>query len=116
MRQVLVIFTFILTASISTCFADVKLPEIISDGIVLQRNAEIPVWGWADPDEPITLTFMGKEYKTRASSDGKWNISLPKMNPGGPFTMIISGKNRLEVKDILIGDVWLAAGQSNMVH
>ncbi|UJH90813.1 sialate O-acetylesterase [Antarcticibacterium sp. 1MA-6-2] len=116
MKQVLVIFTLILTASISTCLAEVKLPEIISDGLVLQRNAEIPVWGWADPDERISLTFKGKEYKTRASAGGKWSIKLPKMKAGGPFTMIIAGKNRIEVKDVLIGDVWLAAGQSNMVH
>lgn len=116
MIRVLVIFIFILVFSIPACFAEVKLPEIISDGVVLQRNAEIPVWGWADPEERITLTFMGKEYNTRASSEGKWSISLPKMKPGGPFTMNISGKNRVEVKDILIGDVWLASGQSNMVH
>lgn len=116
MKSVVAIFTFILTASISTCLAEVKLPKIISDGLVLQRNAEIPVWGWADPDERITLTFLGKEYKTTASSQGKWSISLPKMKPGGPHTMIISGKNEIEVKDILIGDVWLASGQSNMVH
>ncbi|MDT0686488.1 sialate O-acetylesterase [Autumnicola psychrophila] len=116
MRYIFFLFTFILSVSNSTCYAEVKLPQIISDGLVLQRNAEIPVWGWADPNEEITLSFMGKNYKTTASQEGNWNIRLPKMKPGGPYKMVISGKNRLEVKDILIGDVWLAAGQSNMVH
>lgn len=94
----------------------VKLPKLISDGVVLQRDAQIPIWGWASPNEKVTVQFNKKRYRTRASSKGLWEIKLPKMKAGGPYAMQISGKNHLEVKDILIGDVWLCNGQSNMVH
>ena len=96
--------------------AQITLPKLISDGIVLQRNAIVPVWGWSGPNEDITVSFNGEEYKTTASSNGDWRIELPEMKAGGPYTMTISGTNTIEVKDILIGDVWLATGQSNMVH
>ncbi|MBU3821276.1 sialate O-acetylesterase [Flavobacteriaceae bacterium XHP0103] len=102
--------------SISTCLANVKLPKLISDGLVLQRNAEIPIWGWGSPGEKITITFKGKKYRTTTSSEGKWTITLRKMDAGGPYTMTVSGNNTIEIKDILIGDVWLCTGQSNMVH
>ena len=96
--------------------AEIKLPQLISDGLVMQRNAEIPIWGWADANEKITVSFKGKKYTAITSSSGKWRITLPKMKAGGPFTMKVSGKNTVTVNDILIGDVWLCNGQSNMVH
>lgn len=102
--------------SITTTLSQVRLPQIIQDGMVLQRDAKITIWGWASPDERISLTFDGKKYKTKASSDGTWEIEMPEMKAGGPYTMNISGKNNIQIKDILIGDVWLCAGQSNMVH
>ncbi|MAW94810.1 MULTISPECIES: sialate O-acetylesterase [unclassified Leeuwenhoekiella] len=114
-KRITGITLFILCLSFSVQ-AEVKLPVLISDGMVLQRDAKVPVWGWADPGEKITLSFKGKKYKTTTAKDGKWSIKLPKMKAGGPFKMTISGKNELEVNDILIGDVWLCTGQSNMVH
>lgn len=108
-----ILFIFSLIFSVQ---AEVKLPVLISDGMVLQRDAKVPVWGWADPGEQITLSFNGKTYKAITAKDGKWSIELPKMKAGGPFTMRISGKNSVEIDDILIGDVWLCTGQSNMVH
>ncbi|MDV7139785.1 sialate O-acetylesterase [Maribacter sp. TH_r10] len=99
-----------------TLIAQVKLPKLISDGVVLQRDTKIPVWGWASPNEKVTVHFNNRQYKTKATNDGTWNLKLPKMKAGGPYTMIVSGKNRIEIKDILIGDVWLCSGQSNMVH
>ena len=84
--------------------------------MVLQRNAKVDIWGWASAGEKVTLTFRGKKYKTTASADGSWSLELPKMKAGGPYTMKVSGENEIELKDILIGDVWLVAGQSNMVH
>ncbi len=117
MKYIQSLFTLIIfTTSITTTFADVKLPKLISDGIILQRDADIPVWGWAAANEAIIVTFNGKKYKTKASAAGNWSVTLPKMKAGGPYTMTIAGKNMIEVKDILIGDVWLCAGQSNMVH
>ncbi|MEZ5041231.1 MAG: sialate O-acetylesterase [Saprospiraceae bacterium] len=117
MKGIQGLLTIILGLSIiSICSAEVKLPKLISDGVVLQRDAEIPIWGWANANEKITVVFQGKKYKTKASTEGEWSVKLPKMAAGGPFVMSISGKNTLEIKDILIGDVWLCTGQSNMVH
>ena len=110
----LITLFFIYHSQIS--IGQVKLPKLISDGIVLQRNTEIPIWGWASNNEEITISFNKKKYKTKASKTGKWEITLPKMKAGGPYKMTISGKNSIDVNDILIGDVWLCAGQSNMVH
>ena len=110
----LITLFFIYHSQIS--IGQVKLPKLISDGIVLQRNTEIPIWGWASNNEEITVSFNKKKYKTKASKTGKWEITLPKMKAGGPYKMTISGKNSIDVNDILIGDVWLCAGQSNMVH
>jgi sialate O-acetylesterase len=89
----------------------VRLPQLVSDGIVFQRNAPITVWGWADPGERITLTFLNKTYKARASKQGEWRIVLPEQAAGGPYTLTV---NEQTVRDILIGEVWLCSGQSNM--
>ena len=117
MKNIKALLTLLLLAlSLATGFAQVRLPQIIADSMVLQRNAKINVWGWASPGEKVTVSFNGKKRKATASAEGKWSIDLPKMKAGGPYTMDISGKNTIQVKDILIGDVWLVAGQSNMVH
>ncbi|WP_416440363.1 sialate O-acetylesterase [Leeuwenhoekiella sp. A16] len=117
MRSIQAFITAVLLLlTTATSIAEVRLPKLISDGMVLQRDRKLPVWGWADANEKITITFNGKKYKTIASSDGKWNVELPKMKAGGPYNMTVSGTNTIEVKDILIGDVWLCSGQSNMVH
>lgn len=117
MKRTQALFTLIILAtSISTCLAEVKLPKLISDGMVLQRETEISIWGWADVNEEVSVSMNGKKYKTKTSPKGSWSVRLPAMKAGGPYTMRISGKNTIELKDVLIGDVWLCAGQSNMVH
>tara|TARA_R110002020_G_scaffold85914_6_gene211930 strand:+ start:88549 stop:90507 length:1959 start_codon:yes stop_codon:yes gene_type:complete len=117
MRSIQAFITAVLLLlTTATSIAEVRLPKLISDGMVLQRDTKLPVWGWADAYEKITITFNGKKYKTTASADGKWSVELPKMKAGGPYNMTVSGTNTIEVKDILIGDVWLCSGQSNMVH
>ena len=117
MRSIQAFITAVLLLlTTATSIAEVRLPKLISDGMILQRDTKLPVWGWADANEKITITFNGKKYKTAASADGKWNVELPKMKAGGPYNMTVSGTNTIEVKDILIGDVWLCSGQSNMVH
>ncbi|HMC00722.1 MAG TPA: sialate O-acetylesterase [Flavobacteriaceae bacterium] len=95
--------------------AQIKLPELISDGVVLQRDQEIKIWGWASSEESITLTFKSEKHKTKANKNGDWSIILPAQEAGGPYKMVLKGKNKVEVNDILFGDVWLCAGQSNMV-
>ena len=96
--------------------AQLRLPKLISDGMVLQRDAPLKIWGWATPGEQITVRFKNKNYKTITGADGQWQVKLPPTPAGGPFTMGIVGKSRLELKDILLGDVWFCSGQSNMVH
>jgi sialate O-acetylesterase len=95
--------------------ANVKLPALISDGMILQRDSKVNIWGWASSGEQVTIRFAGKVYRTTTDSRGKWKIVLPPIKAGGPYTMEISGQNQITVKDILIGDVWFCSGQSNMV-
>lgn len=93
------------------CEAEVRLPKLVSDGMVLQRDQKGMIWGFADPGETVCVNFMKKSYRVQADSDGNWKVSLPVMKAGGPYTMTI---NDIQIKDIWIGDVWLCSGQSNM--
>jgi sialate O-acetylesterase len=104
------------TIAFETSFCQVKLPRLIRDSMILQRDTKIRLWGWAGKNEKISIDFNGKHAATKTGADGKWFISLPPMKAGGPFTMTISASNKITLKDILIGDVWLCSGQSNMVH
>jgi sialate O-acetylesterase len=94
----------------------VRLPAIISDHMILQRDVEIKLWGWASKGEKVSISFMGKRHTTRTGSEGRWELLLPPMAAGGPYDMKIIASNTLQIKDILIGDVWLCSGQSNMEH
>src|SRR5450755_401304 len=96
--------------------SQVRLPGLIRDSMVLQRETKIKIWGWASKSEKISIKFNGKSFKTTTGPDGKWSIQLLPMKAGGPYTMDISATNRITLKDILIGDVWICSGQSNMVH
>jgi sialate O-acetylesterase len=107
---------FSLSLFCHTCIAQVKLPSLIRDSMILQRDSKLPVWGWASPKEKVTLKINRKLYRTQANSNGNWQIILPPVKAGGPYTMEISGKNRILLKEILFGDVWFCSGQSNMVH
>jgi sialate O-acetylesterase len=98
-----------------SCFAEVRLPQLISNSMVLQRDTKLKIWGWASPDERITIKFAGKTFHTTTDAGGKWLIIIPSMKAGGPYTMDISGNNNITISDILIGDVWFCSGQSNMV-
>ncbi len=110
----LLTFVFVLIGNI-TGHADVLLPDVIGNSMVLQQKQVIPIWGTADPGEAVTVTF-GKSKKTAvADANGKWRVDLGKLNANSaPQTMSISGKNSIVLKDILVGEVWLVAGQSNM--
>ena len=92
-------------------YAKVKLPHLIADNMVLQRNHDIHIWGDADSNEEIIIKFKGKKYKTTANDQGKWSVMLKPAKAGGPYTMDI---NDISLKNILIGDVWLCSGQSNI--
>lgn len=94
--------------------AEVRLPRLISDHMVLQRDRKIVIWGWAAPGEPLRIDFHGKRTTARADRDGRWAAALGPFPAGGPYDMAITGRNKLMLRDLLIGDVWLASGQSNM--
>ena len=99
--------------------AKIQLPRLFQSGMVLQRNQPIPVWGKAAPNESVTITFNKKKYTITAGTDGLWRVDLPKMKAGGPYTMEISGDggaaaDAITLTDVLVGDVWLLSGQSNI--
>lgn len=94
--------------------ANVKMPLLFNDGMVLQRNKPISVWGLADANEKIEIRFNKQMIKTKADKSGKWIIHLKPEMAGGPYIMDIKGKNSITIKDILVGEVWLCSGQSNM--
>lgn len=114
MRSVFVIVISIFISHLS--FSQVKLPRLVRDSMVLQRDTKIKIWGWATKGEKITVKFNGKSYKTRTGDDGKWLVWLAPIKAGGPYAMDITGSNKISLKEILVGDVWFCSGQSNMVH
>jgi sialate O-acetylesterase len=91
--------------------AEVRLPQLFQSGMVLQRNKVIPIWGKADAGEQVCVQFNKKSYTTTADANGQWRVDLPKMKAGGPYELTV---NSLQLTDILIGDVWLLSGQSNI--
>jgi len=94
--------------------AQVKLPPFFSNNMVLQQGMEIPVWGWASPGEKVTVTFEKAVVSTKTNKEGKWSVKLPAMNYGGPYQMTIKGKNIQTFSKVMIGEVWVCSGQSNM--
>jgi len=96
--------------------ADVKLPEIFNDNMVIQRDTNAPIWGWANPGETVRVTgSWGKSVRTISSKDGKWAVKLATPHAGGPFTITVQGRNKLKLKNVLSGEVWICSGQSNML-
>ncbi|MBN1293487.1 MAG: sialate O-acetylesterase [Candidatus Latescibacteria bacterium] len=109
---VLSIILFLISAM--PVFSDVKLPGIFGNNMVLQQNMQIPIWGTADPGEKVTVMIDGKRFENKAGKDGCWMVKLKKMKYGGPYTMTVQGKNNISYSGILIGEVWICSGQSNM--
>lgn len=105
---------FLCTVSASSLSADVKLPALVCDGMVLQRDAQVRIWGWASKGEEVRVHFIDSTYRTIANSSGDWEVMLPKLKAGGPYAMRIDAHNSLTISDILVGDVWVCSGQSNM--
>ncbi|HWB92679.1 MAG TPA: sialate O-acetylesterase [Puia sp.] len=121
MKKLSTIVPALLTAALSLALtssasAQIRLPRLIRDSMMLQRDARINVWGWASKGEKISIKFNGRSYRTKTGGDGKWMLQLSSTPAGGPYTMDITGRNRITLHDILVGDVWICSGQSNMVH
>ena len=96
--------------------AELKLPNFFSDGMVLQRNTIASIWGWTEPNAPVKLSFAGEDHGTRADQNGDWRIVLKglKANANGSQLVVEAAGSKRVIKDVLVGEVWLASGQSNM--
>ena len=90
------------------------LHSLFTDHMVLQRDAATAIWGWTQPGKEVTVTLAGKAATGVANVQGKWLVRLAALPAGGPYTMTVAGPQTVEVRDVLLGDVWLCAGQSNM--
>ena len=91
------------------------MPRIFGDHMVLQQDSQLSIWGWADPGEKVVVTLAGKKGKAVAGQDGKWKVSLkPIKTKSKGQTLTIKGNNKIIYEDVLVGDVWIASGQSNM--
>lgn len=94
--------------------AEVGVPRIFGDRMVIQRDAPVKVWGWATPGEEVTVELAGRTASTTTGTDGRWRVALEPLAAGGPHTLGIEGKNELAFQQVMVGEVWLCAGQSNM--
>lgn len=110
--RILICLLFVFYAMVAG--AAVRLPSIISDNMVLQRGQTVPIWGWANPDEKVTVTICGQARSVQTDTKGKWMVHLDSLSVGGPYTMTVKGENSILLKNILVGEVWLCSGQSNM--
>ena len=90
--------------------AKVRLPKLVSDKMVLQRDTDLKIWGWADAGEKVTVRLQGNYYETEADKNGNWEVTLPPQQAGGPYLLEV---NEIVIRDVLVGDVWLCSGQSN---
>src|SRR5664279_3157907 len=95
-------------------FAEVRLPNFFGSNMVLQRDKVIPIWGWADANEKITVQFNRQTKTTKADKAGKWMIKLDNETAGGPYQLTIKGTNTVIFNNVLVGEVWICSGQSNM--
>ncbi|MCS1408399.1 MAG: hypothetical protein M2R45_01574 [Verrucomicrobia subdivision 3 bacterium] len=112
MRRIATLALFFGTTPFSE--ADVKVPSLFGDHMVLQREQPNAIWGWADEDEVVTVNISSQRHTTRTKSNGRWKITLDPLPSGGPYTLEIKGKNTLNFENILVGEVWVCSGQSNM--
>ena len=99
---------------VSIANAEVKLPKILSNSMVLQRDRAVPVWGWDNPGTEVTVSIGEASAKGKADATGKWTVQLPAMKAGGPHIVKVEGSSKVEFSDVLFGEVWLCSGQSNM--
>ena len=108
------LFLLLALPAVRDAAATARLPRLVSDGMVLQRGQPVRIWGWAGAGEAVAVTFRSQTYRAVTGPDGQWRVTLPAQAAGGPFTLDITASNKIALKDILVGDVWFCAGQSNM--
>jgi sialate O-acetylesterase len=105
---------FLSAALLASAQAEVRLPALFTDHMVLQQGQKNRVWGSADANEDVIVTIVGQRHQAKADDKGKWQVTLDALAIGGPHTLSITGKNKLAVEDVLVGEVWICSGQSNM--
>jgi len=111
----LIIMALVIAASAVSVRADLKLPAIFGDNMVLQQQIPVPVWGWAAPAAKVTVKFSSQSHATQADADGKWQVRLTKLSASfSPQTLLIEAGETKTFTNILVGEVWLGSGQSNM--
>ena len=113
---VLILSLVLLLAGAGVALADVKLPAVIGDNMVLQQGEKVAIWGWAEPDEEVMVgvSWHSMKWAVTADKDGKWSFQMNPPKVGGPYQMTLTGKNSITIKNILVGEIWVASGQSNM--
>jgi len=111
-----IIVAFVILALVRSAAGEVKVCPIFGDNMVIQQDANIPVWGWADNDEKITISVSWSKaaVSTIAGKDGRWTVKLRSPKAGGPYELKIQGSNELVFKNVMAGEVWVCGGQSNM--
>ena len=112
--QVSILLFMLCPGFASWALADVSLPAVIGSNMVLQREKSLPIWGWAAPGEKVTVSLGKSQSSAIANEQGEWLVKLPAMEAGGPHKMNVSGANTIELIDIMVGEVWVCSGQSNM--
>ncbi|MFD2164557.1 sialate O-acetylesterase [Paradesertivirga mongoliensis] len=112
MKKLLLVLTFSIYSSLVS--AGLRLPNFFGDHMVFQRNVPIVIWGWTDSNEAVSVQFAGQVVQTKADLDGEWRVRLKSMPAGGPYSLSVKAKEEIILKDIVIGEVWLCSGQSNM--
>ncbi len=113
-KKVFVAALFLIFCSAAICFADVTLPNVLADHMVIQRGLPVHIWGSANPGEAVSVTFRNETKTATADNVGRWSVYLTPGEAGGPFTVAIKATNTITLSDVLVGDVWVASGQSNM--
>jgi sialate O-acetylesterase len=113
MRRPGIAFLFVALLTISAS-AEIKLPQVFNDHMVLQRDQNVAIWGWAEPGETIEIITPFESQKLKTKENGKWMTRLKPMEAGGPIELKLKGTNEIVLKDVLVGDVWVCSGQSNM--
>ena len=107
-------FICVILVLTATAAAAVRLPAVIGPNMVLQEGMELSIWGWASPGEKVTVLLNDAEVTAETNKWGEWKVKLPAQEAGGPFTMRVSGENSHTLENILVGEVWVCSGQSNM--
>ncbi|MEO5685450.1 MAG: sialate O-acetylesterase [Chitinophagaceae bacterium] len=115
-KRITCFIVIVFCVQLQTTHAQLRLPALVRDSMVLQRDAKINIWGWAAKGQQIKVQLNGKTVNATTDANGKWLAILPAMKAGGPFTMNIVAEKTITLKNILLGDVWICSGQSNMVH